>query len=560
MLFILFNWLYIFITTYLTGFGILYALKKAFGWMPRRISTCVMAGLVALTAYAQWFSLFYRVNMEANLILIAADMLIAVILRKQLLQFTGNALGEMGSGKKTAVFLLILVCAYFTSRGSYISDTNLYHAQCIRWLEEYGILKGLANIQSRAAYNSSSFCLSALFSMKYIFGQSMHALQGFTALLLGTVCLDIGNIFRRKKPLLSDFVRLGAIYYLSLLHREIMSPSSDFAVMLTLFYIVIAWLDLLEREETSTVPYALLCVAGVYTVTLKLTAGLILILVIKPVVMLVKGKKRKEIATYLLLGLFIITPYLIRNVVISGWLIYPLSALDLFDVDWKVPAQLVDADSYQIRIWGKGIHDYELYGGVTKWWPNWFRTILSSTEKGLILADAVSLAVLVSMIARQWKEKRDGEWDKLLVMMTVAASFLFWQFSAPLTRYGYAYILMLALLVFGEMYVRILGNRRQMVLLAAISIFFIWKGATLAQAVWDQRSLPYYIAQADYDNNENGEDVREHQVKGITFYYNVAGYHKLPGGGSMFTLRTDRLEDGFRYEYHDWKEIFGEME
>ena len=177
MLFILFNWLYIFITTYLTGFGILYALKKAFGWAPRHISTCVMAGLVALTAYAQWFSLFYRVNVEANLILIAADMLIAVILRKPLLQFTGNALREMGNGKKTVVFLLILVCAYFTSRGSYISDTNLYHAQCIRWLEEYGILKGLANIQSSAAYNSSSFCLSALFSMKYIFGQSMHAVQ-----------------------------------------------------------------------------------------------------------------------------------------------------------------------------------------------------------------------------------------------------------------------------------------------------------------------------------------------------------------------------------------------
>ena len=388
----------------------------------------------------------------------------------------------------------------------------------------------------------------------------MHALQGFTALLLGTVCLDIGNIFRRKKPLLSDFIRLGAIYYLSLLHREIMSPSSDFAVMLTLFYIVIAWLDLLEREETSIVPYALLCVAGVYTVTLKLTAGLILILVIKPVVMLVKEKKWKEIATYLLLGLLIITPYLIRNVVISGWLIYPLSALDLFDVDWKVPAQLVDADSYQIRIWGKGIHDYELYGGVTKWWPNWFRTILSSTEKGLILADAAALLLLGLMLLKHLRDKKSREWDKLLVMMTVAASFLFWQFSAPLTRYGYAYILMLTLLVFGEMYIRLLGDRRQMVLLAMISIFFIWKGATLTQAVWDQRSLPYYMAQADYDNNENGEDVREHQVKGITFYYNVVGYHKLPGGGSMFTLRTDRLEDGFRYEYHDWKEIFGEME
>ena len=90
--------------------------------------------------------------------------------------------------------------------------------------------------------------------MKYVFGQSMHALQGFMALLLGSICLDIGGLFKRKKPLLSDFMRLGAIYYLTLLHREIMSPSSDFAVMITLFYIIIVWLDLLEQKEASTVP------------------------------------------------------------------------------------------------------------------------------------------------------------------------------------------------------------------------------------------------------------------------------------------------------------------
>lgn len=560
MLYILLNWLYIFITTLITGFGILFLLRKAFGYSPRNIHTCVMTGLVALTAYAQWFSLFYRVNIEANLILILVDIVIFFLLRKPLWQFLISSLREVSRGKKIAVFLLILVCAYFTSRGSYISDTGLYHAQCIRWLEEYGILKGLANIQSRAAYNSSAFCLSALYSMKYIFGQSMHAVQGFMALLLCGVCLDIGAVFKRRTLLLSDFLRLGAIYYLTLLHREILSPSSDFAVMITLFYILINWLDLLERKEASTVPYALLCVAGVYTVTLKLTAGLILVLLVKPVVMLVREKKWKEIITYVMLGSIVIAPFLIRNVIISGWLIYPLTALDLFDVDWKVPAELVDADSYQIRTWGKGIHEYELYGGPTKWWPNWFKTTLSTTEKGLILADGAALLLLIGMIVKQGKEKRANEWDKLLVMITAAVSFLFWQFSAPLVRYGYAYVLSLALLVFGEIYIRLSEGRRQRIILILISMFFIWKGATLTQGIWSQRLLPYYIAQADYDHNEGGEDVREHQVNGITFYYNVMGYHKLPGGGSMFTLRSDRLEDGFRYEYHDWKEIFGVAE
>ena len=135
MLFILCNWLYIFITTFITGYGILWALRKAFGWSPRSVHSCIMAGLVAVTAYAQWFSLFYRVNLEANLILVGIDVLILLLLRKPLWQFLKNSLAEMSGGEKGAILILILVCAYFTSRGSYISDTDLYHAQCIRWLD-----------------------------------------------------------------------------------------------------------------------------------------------------------------------------------------------------------------------------------------------------------------------------------------------------------------------------------------------------------------------------------------------------------------------------------------
>ena len=229
-------------------------------------------------------------------------------------------------------------------------------------------------------------------------------------------------------------------------------------------------------------------------------------------------------------------------------------------MDWKVPAELVDADAFQIKTWGKGIHEYELYGGPATWWPNWFMTTLTSTEKLLILADAAALLLLIVMLAGEAKRKNQAERDKLLVMIMAAASFLFWQFSAPLVRYGYAYVLSLALLVFGEAYLQLWKNRKHTVLLVIFGIFFIWKGTLLLQGIWSQRSLPYYVAQVDYDNNEGGEDVREHQVNGVTFYYNVAGYHRLPGGGSMFTMRSDRLEDGFRYEYHDWKEIFGEME
>ena len=37
------------------------------------------------------------------------------------------------------------------------------------------------------------------------------------------------------------------------------------------------------------------------------------------------------------MGAFAIVPFFVRNVILSGWLVYPFTAVDLFDVDFKIP-------------------------------------------------------------------------------------------------------------------------------------------------------------------------------------------------------------------------------
>lgn len=566
MLFILLNWTYIFITSYIGGYGILYGLQKRIGYRPKSFLAVLLTGILAMTAYAQWFSCFYRVNFEANLVL--ALLLIGVVFwcKGHIWEFFREQFRGCSRAKKVGLILLILVVAYFTSRGNYLWDTNLYHAQSVRWLEEYGAVKGLANLQSRAAYNSSMFCLTALYSMKYLFGQSMHAVQGFMALILAVQCMDIGKLWHRKRMLLSDFARVGAIYYLTILHKEIMSPASDFAVMLTLFILIIKWLDLIERGESEIAPYALLCVLGVHALTLKLTAGLILILVIKPFVMLCKEKRWKEMGIYVLLGLMVVTPYLVRNVIICGWIIYPFSGLDLFNVDWKVPAVKVDADAFQIKSWGKGIHDYSLYHApVSEWIPGWYHGVLTGTERLLFIADLIALIGIliwggVLCLSRTFSREKK-EWDELLVSLTVAVSYLFWLLSAPLTRYGYAYILLLVMLVFGKLFLVITPKAPRVCLtgfLLAVGVLGLWKGMVLFQGFWETRALPAYVRQTDYDSNEGDDYVKEHKINGTTFFYRVTGYHPLPGGDIQFTMRGDTIKDGFRFAEYNEKNVFGE--
>ena len=96
-----------------------------------------------------------------------------------------------------ASVLLFLLYAYGTSRGILHYDTALYHAQSIRWIEEYGIVKGLGNLHCRLAYNSASFALSALYSMAFLGGQSYHCAAGFLAFLLALVCLEAAEALGR---------------------------------------------------------------------------------------------------------------------------------------------------------------------------------------------------------------------------------------------------------------------------------------------------------------------------------------------------------------------------
>ena len=69
--------------------------------------------------------------------------------------------------------------AYFASRGLQHTDTGIYHAQAIRWYEEYGLVKGLGNLQQHFAYNSAYLAYAAAFSMKWLVGQSLHGTNGF---------------------------------------------------------------------------------------------------------------------------------------------------------------------------------------------------------------------------------------------------------------------------------------------------------------------------------------------------------------------------------------------
>lgn len=559
MLKVLVNWLYIALTTACLGTGIAVLAENKLHYRFKNADSILAMGLISATVYAQIWSLFYKVGILANIVLLILCALSFLYGRKQIAHLIHVQRDKDSILKGIGLGILILIWAYCTSRGYMHYDSDLYHAQSIRWIEEYGIVKGLGNIHVRFAYNSSFFALSALYSMPYLFGQSMHSVNGLMALILSVEALRIVHAWKRKKLLLSDFARAAALFYLTLIYGDIMAPASDYAIMCTVFYIIIKWLSQLEDEQKAdnVTPYALLCVAGVYAVSLKLTAGLILILVLKPAIMLIRQKRWKEIMLYLCMGIGVITPWLIRTVWISGYLLYPFPALDIFSVDWKLPAQAAALDAAEIKTWGRGLNNAALVNmPMTEWFPQWFQTMLPKLGKLFIIADIISIILgFIMLIISLFRRKADKIKDIGLVWLAIAASYLFWQLSAPLIRYGYAYILLLIAMTGGMMWTAICikikyidtgsMDRILCILLLMLGLVKIW---SLGGYIVTQSNLPYYVVQQNYGSYK----LDSYEVNGVTFYYPISGdrvgYDAFPAIPRKVEIefRGDTLKQGFR--------------
>ncbi|WP_026489031.1 LIC_10190 family membrane protein [Butyrivibrio sp. XBB1001] len=565
MLSVVLIWIYVLITTYLTGFAFLrfvtslecmHSQKGSKGTYKKYNThfraSFIVAGLVVNTVYAELFSIFAGVGIAANVLMVAFCVLIAVYYREELIGDFIDVSRLFVTGYAGYYYLLIfLIMAYGTSHGLMHYDSDLYHAQAIHWIEDYGVIKGLGNLHVRLAYNSASFALSALYSMSFITGQSFHVMAGFCALMLAWECLDLKDIVRRGHPIISDFARIMGIYYLFTVFDEIVAPASDYFLSTFIFYIVIRWLDMNVKHERSYVPYIMLSLLGVYAVTIKLSAAPILILAIIPIYRLLSGKnpgKSKALLISVLLAFIIAIPYFIRNLIISGWLVYPVTAINLFGVDWKIPKGIADYDAKEIKVYGRGFTDVETYGDMplSQWLPQWFAGIHGLNKIMLILdiaAIAIYLVCLVYFFAVAINKKTEfgkkkvfnisrhsilNFADFITISTTMVVCLLFWLFTAPLIRYGEVYVCLTFAIIFGRLLISgfnlldadgIFAKRLIAITAIIIAVWVGYKGVNVVKEDMPRFNPDYLLVQQDYGRYE----ADTFQISGMTFYYPVEG-------------------------------------
>ncbi len=562
MAIVLLSWMYIFLVCLLIGLGIYKILKKIInGIPPFSIVGFIITGIIGITVYTEFFSIFYKIGMLAHLLMLFAALISGYFCRKELMNSI-QKLGSIGFSWEGFFYICLLVLiAFYTSRGTFHTDTNIYHAANIRLYEEYGLIRGMANLQLHYGYNSAYLAFASIFSMHWLLPFSLHTTTGFIEAVLCIYACHHLKTFKEHERHLMDAGCLGILIYAVVNLTGSISPATDYPTMFLSLYIITAWLSVIEQQDTMSVhaihAFSLLSVATVFVATMKLSAGAFAIIVIYPAFCLIKEKRWKEIILYIIMGFSILLPYLIRNILISGWLIYPFESIDLFRVPWKVPLEYLLVDSYQIKVWGRCLYDVaKIDMPVKEWLPIWWNE-QERYAQYLIYANILGLFLSGLTVLYNLLKKIKTEGALLCLHLGMIVSILVWFFLAPFIRYGLAFLLEVPLLGIAAWYDQKKKGFYSILTGTVVVCLFLCLSPYLNYYVTDdgvflkqQIREPYYLLQKDYDTAK----MQSVTINGNEIYYSVEGivndYHQYPGSCYEFmlertTLIGDTIKEGF---------------
>ncbi len=332
---------------------------------------------------------------------------------------------------------------------------------------------------------------------------------------------------------------------------DISSSGTDIGAMLLILYIFVKWSEYMEQDKEDGVLYGYLCLVGVYAVTVKLSAASTVLLALYPLYLFVKSKDGKAVFAHVAAGFAILLPFLIRNVVISGYLVYPYGGLDLFHTDWKMDKAVLASDSLDIKMFARGLRSAAAYdNSLFGWIPGWFMG-QGPGNCVLIAAGAACIPVILYLL---WKSLRGREYAQAAFLGAGVVNLFFWFFTAPHMRYGGPYIYVLIAMVLGRA-AGIAGKEGRKALGAAacavVCVFLLQYGWKLSEL--GALEAKHWIRQPDY----LAWPAIQYPVDNVHIWMpeegDLIGYFAFPGTSQpkqleTLQLRGESFQEGFRHE------------
>lgn len=410
--------------------------------IPANFAEKALIGLVAANTVISIISLFFPINLYVLILILAGGLIFA--------SYTVDDLKKLFSSLKANkhVFyysLPFILTAFIVSLGPPRPyDTGLYHLQTIKWIEEFAVVPGLANLHGRFGFNPNIFTFYAATSLVDIFKQEIFSVN-FTiySILVLHFIKKVHSIF--KQDGITNILIFNLIILIDIIFTtsNMSSPSPNFITAVLPFFILASTFKskaLNENNEFKNyIPILILCV---YVLSVKLATIPLMLLTL--FILFKFSSERRNILWLPALLAFILTPWLARTIILTGWLIYPFPTIDLFNFDWKVPVSSVIKEKMHVTGWARNPGNLHLDAAqmrMSEWLPLWWNRIF--IEHKLLFAAAIVSPLIAVFRIRLTIIK--SNYYAYTITCTSFLGVLFWLLLAPAIQFGEPFLVISAI-------------------------------------------------------------------------------------------------------------------
>ena len=349
----------------------------------------------------------------------------------------------------TLLPLLMLANHVIFSEPSF--DHSQYHLQTVKWFNLFPIVRGLGNLQHRLAFNSSSLLYASLINVGPLNGYAIYfASTSIIFVLVVRLMWALAAWIRDEKK--GDKINL---FYALMLPVTLWQASNlpltgysadliNFAIQVTLAGEFLQLVDRLADKEFFRKQALLIVMLISVGITVKLSFlvfGAALLIWLLAFWLNAKhhhanGQKNMPMIWGVVLSAWVI-PWLARNVLMSGYLLYP-SVVIFLPVQWKMPGFLANDISSVIAMWARTYSGTITDSADLAWLYTWILRFVYEPRQALINSGILLTGITGFFIATRKKIKIA---PGLFILMGVSVlSIIFWFFSAPTYRFSGATI------------------------------------------------------------------------------------------------------------------------
>ena len=471
MIFVLMSWIYISLLIFAPGYALSEAMKRICrtdSSFELPLPLILINGLFVSAITALYFGLFYKVGLGAHLFLMVLSGCCYFFFNKGIwTAFRRYRAGSRSQPWFIWVFFIVilLVQCYASYLPSSHNDDGLYFSTSIKWVQEYGTIPGLANINPRIGFNSSWLILQAIFGFPFLHAGLFNDMNGLLFLYVFLIFLSGLRRFCQGERSLFAFMRV--FFFLPILFLNdsantewvffnlnfFSSPSPDIPACLLTWLLLLLFVQPDQEQAGGTrLNQFLIMMYGGWLLTIKLSSVAVTLLMLYIIISWIRRRNWKTIAAICACLLLTIVPWCTRTLLLTGYPIFPLPVTDWFSFDWKMPLHHVQWHKQAVKVYAID-NSLDLskpfQQSLTTWFPGWFERLPYIHAVLMLFIGAGTIGFFVLLLVRILRRGKsylyqNRQW--LTVTVCCIAGIAFWLLNGPDMRLGVGFCLFFVML------------------------------------------------------------------------------------------------------------------